>query len=147
MSEISIKEMNQILIEKSRQIEKNKNSDILNLTRERDKCVQKVSLLVDKQMEGKIDEDTFNTLIKEEDGKIVMLTNKIKELKSKRNKSKDQIEKVPGCKERIKELLDLKNSTRDLMFALIDRIEIDKDRNIEITYKFNLIDNDDYKYE
>lgn len=98
-------------------------------------------------MDGKIDEDTFNALIKEQDNKIVMLSNKIKELQYKRNKSKDQIEKVPDYKERIKELIDLKNPTRDLMFALIDRIEIDKDRNIEITYKFNLVDNDDYKYE
>ena len=32
------------------------------------------------------------------------------------------------------------------MFALIYRIEIDKDRNIQITYKFNLIDEDKYKY-
>lgn len=147
MNDISIDEINQILIEKGRQIERSKNSDILNLTKERDKCVKKINLLMDKQMDGKIDEDTFNTLIKEQDNKIVMFTNKIKELQSKRNKSKDQIEKVPDYKEKIKELLDLKNPTRDLMFALIDRIEIDKDRNIEITYKFNLIDNDNYKCE
>ena len=141
MNNISIDDINQILIEKGRQIEKNKNSDILNLTKERDKCVQKINFLIDKQMDGKIDEDIFNTLIKEQDNKIVKFTNRIKELQSKRNKSKEQIEKVPDYKEKIKELLDLKKITRDLMFALIDRIEIDKDRNIGITYKFNLIDN------
>lgn len=145
--DMSIDEINQILIEKGRQIEKEKNNDILNLIKERDKCVQKISLFMDKRMDSKIDEDTFNELIKEQDNKIVMFTNKIKELQSKRNKSNDQIEKVSDYKEKIKELLDLKNPTRDLMFALIDRIEIDKDRSIEITYKFNLIYNDDYKYD
>ena len=59
---------------------------------------------------------------------------------------KEQIEKVPNYRNKIKELLDLEHPTRDLMFALIDRIEIDKDRNIQITYKFNLIDEDKYKY-
>jgi len=53
---------------------------------------------------------------------------------------------VPNYREKIKELLDLSNPSRDLMFSLIDRIEIDKDRNIQITYKFNLIDGDNYKY-
>ena len=142
MDDISIEEMNQILIEKGELLEKNKNSDILNLTKERDKCIQKVDLLMDQQMDGKIDEATFNTLVKDQDSKIRILTRKINELQLKKNSSQDQIVKILDYKERIKELLDLKNPTRDLMFALIDRIEIDKDRNIEITYKFDLVNKD-----
>ena len=40
----------------------------------------------------------------------------------------------------------MNNPSRDLLFALIDRIEIDKDRNIQIAYKFDLIDEEKYEY-
>ena len=68
-------------------------------------------------------------------------------LKEKSNNSKEQIRKVPDYLDKINELIDLKNPSRELMFALIDRIEINKDRNVQITYKFNLIDEKEYKLD
>ena len=97
-------------------------------------------------MFGKIDEETFNRLMDIEDKAIVDVVKKIKELENKKNNSKEQIEKIPDYTKTIKEFLDINNPSRDLLFALIDRIEIDKDRNIQITYKFDLIDEDKYEY-
>ena len=37
---------------------------------------------------------------------------------------------------RIRELIDIKKPTRELLQTLIDKIEIDKNKNIEIFYKF-----------
>ena len=37
---------------------------------------------------------------------------------------------------RIRELIDIKKPTRELLQTLIDKIEIDKDKNIEIFYRF-----------
>ena len=37
---------------------------------------------------------------------------------------------------KIRELVDIKKPTRELLQTLIDKIEIDKDKNIEIFYRF-----------
>ena len=37
---------------------------------------------------------------------------------------------------KIRELIDIKKPTRELLQTLIDKIEIDKDKNIEIFYRF-----------
>ena len=52
-----------------------------------------------------------------------------------------------GVIDEIKELLNVDKPSRDLLFAVIDRIEIDQYRNIEIYYKFNLIKKDVFKYK
>ena len=41
--------------------------------------------------------------------------------------------------DKIKEFLEMKNPSRALIISLIDRIEIDEDKNIDIYYKFKLI--------
>lgn len=41
--------------------------------------------------------------------------------------------------DKIKELMSMKNPSRALISSLIDRIEIDEEKNIDIYYKFKLI--------
>ena len=60
---------------------------------------------------------------------------------------KTKVKKVPDYTDKIKELLNVDKPSRDLLFAVIDRIEIDQYRNIEIYYKFNLIKKDVFKYK
>jgi hypothetical protein len=36
-------------------------------------------------------------------------------------------------------LIDIENPTRELMQTIIERIIIDKDKNIEIVYKFSIL--------
>ncbi len=43
--------------------------------------------------------------------------------------------------EKIKELINLDKPSRELLQSIIDKIIIDKDRNIEIFYKFSLLNN------
>lgn len=44
-------------------------------------------------------------------------------------------------KNKVSELTDIDNPLRELLQALIDKIIIDKDRNVEIVYKFNMLNN------
>lgn len=143
---ISIEDINKKLIKRGELLEKNKNSDLITLNKEKEKHMKKLDLLICRDLAETLNKETLSTLIKAEDKALTGVIHKIKELENKKNNSKEQIKKIPDYREKIKELLDLNNPTRDLMFALIDRIEIDKDRNIQITYKFNLIDEDNYKY-
>mgnify|MGYP004571778585 FL=1 len=142
---ISIEDINKKLIKQAELLEKNKNSELIRLTKEKEKHIKKLNVLV-FEMFGRIDEETFNRLMDIEDKAIVDIVKKIKELENKKNNSKEQIEKLSDYTKTIKEFLDINNPSRDLLFALIDRIEIDKDRNIQITYKFDLIDENKYEY-
>ena len=46
------------------------------------------------------------------------------------------IKELEEYEKRIRELIDIKKPTRELLQTLIDKIEIDKDKNIEIFYRF-----------
>lgn len=43
--------------------------------------------------------------------------------------------------DKIRQLVDIENPSRELLQALIDKIIIDKDRNVEIVYKFSILNN------
>ena len=44
-------------------------------------------------------------------------------------------------------MLNLDKPNKDLLFTLIERIEADKDRNIIIKFKYNILSNFSFKYE
>ena len=46
-----------------------------------------------------------------------------------------------GNYNKIRELIDIDNPSRELIQSLIDKIIIDKDKNIEIIYKFSILNN------
>lgn len=146
MKNISIEDINNELIRKGKLLEKNKNNDLIRLNKEKEKRIKKLDLLINEEIEKNLDKETLTTLIKAEDKALRDVVHKIKELEQKKDNSKEQIEKVPDYRNKIKEFLNINNPSRDLLFALIDRIEIDKDRNIQVTYKFDLIDEDKCEY-
>ena len=48
---------------------------------------------------------------------------------------------IKDYEDKIRKLIDIDNPSRELIQALIDKIIIDKDRNIEIIYKFSILNN------
>ena len=46
--------------------------------------------------------------------------------------------KIPDYRKQIKQLLNIENPSRELLFTIIDKIVIDEDKNIEINFKFNI---------
>jgi len=49
---------------------------------------------------------------------------------------KDKTSDLKEYEEKIKKLIDIENPTRELLQTLVDKIIIDKDKNVEIIYKF-----------
>ena len=78
---------------------------------------------------------------------IETLKKKIIKLENSQLNEKTKVKKVPDYSDKIREFLKMDPPSRELMFAVIDRIEIDQYRNVEIKYKFNLIEKDSFKYE
>ena len=42
-------------------------------------------------------------------------------------------------KKKIKKIIDIENPTRELLQTIVDKIIIDKDKNVEIIYKFSIV--------
>ena len=65
-----------------------------------------------------------------QDSRIKELENCINEVPKKYNDEE--------IKQKIKELISMKKPTRELLFILVDKIIVDKDKNVEIIYKFSV---------
>lgn len=62
-------------------------------------------------------------------------------------KRKHSTDKLPNYINKIKRLLNLNNLNNDLLFALIKRIEADKNRNIIIKFGYYILYTHIFKYE
>ena len=58
-------------------------------------------------------------------------------------KKNETTKEIKNYEDKIKELINLDNPSRELLQSIIDKIVIDKDRNIEIFYKFSLLNDID----
>ena len=96
---------------------------------------------------GEILVDSFKILSAPIQKKIAEVKKRITKLENSQMKTKTKVQKVPDYSDKIRELLKMNPPSRELLFALIDRIEIDQYRNVEIKYKFNLIQQDIFKYK
>ena len=65
----------------------------------------------------------------------------IKKLRNDTNTIKNKADDLKEYEDKIKSLIDIENPTRDLIQMIIDKIVIDKDKNIEIIYKFSILNN------
>jgi len=106
---------------KHKNIQKTLENQLIVLT-------QKLKSLYDDKFNNIIQEDTYITLVKE-------VEKEIKNIK-KEQKQNIQLESMKINKKEINKLINKKPSN-ELLCLLIDRIDINKNREIEIKYKFS----------
>ena len=97
--------------------------------------ISKIDMLYEDKFRGNISEATYKRLSQETESllnKTQLDLEKYKNAKNEGIKTKE-LEKY---EKRIRGLIDIKKPTRELLQTLIDKIEIDKDKNIEIFYRF-----------
>lgn len=97
--------------------------------------ISKIDMLYEDKFKGNISDATYKRLSQETES----LLNKAQlDLENYKNTKKECIKtkKLEEYEKRIRELIDIKRPTRELLQTLIDKIEIDKDKNIEIFYRF-----------
>ncbi len=78
---------------------------------------------------------------RETENSLVRTREKIQSLQNIKNDKKVNKSELKDYEDKIRELIDIDNPSRELIQALIDKIIIDKDRNIEIIYKFSILNN------
>ena len=97
--------------------------------------ISKIDMLYEDKFKGNISEATYKRLSQETESLLNKTQLDLEKYKNTKNEG-IQTKELEEYEKRIRELIDIKKPTRELLQTLIDKIEIDKDKNIEIFYRF-----------
>ena len=114
---------------------------------EKNKLTKRLSTLYEDRCEEVISAEMYKELSKEYDDKLKAVNDKIEKQKMEVYRIKNSSNILPDYTKKIKELLNLKKSKKELYDMLIEKIQIDKDRNIIIKYKYDVIPESSFTYE
>ena len=120
---------------------------IKDLQIEKDKITNRLTTLYNDRCDGAISVDTYKVLASESENKLKQINESIENEQVKKYKIKNKSSVLPDYTKKIKKLLDLNKPKKELIDTLIDRIVIDKNRNITIKYKYDIVPEINFKYE
>ena len=83
-------------------------------------------------------EETYKRIANETESLLTKLRIQIDKLKDEEKVIENKTSNLKEYEEKIRMLIDIENPTRELLQTIIDKIIIDKDKNIEIIYKFSI---------
>lgn len=130
---------------------KNNNNDYNklrdNIIKEQEKILNNIQTIYQDRLEGNISPEQYKLLSKPYDDKLIEINAQLENINKEIEKRKNTADKLPNYIKKIKMLLNLDNPNKDLLFALIERIEADVDRNITIKFRYDLIEPHTFKYE
>ena len=102
---------------------------------------RKLDALYEDKYNEVISVDTYMRISKSTENQISLLEKQLDEIKSNEKNLKEDKKKFLDYENEIKKLLDLNNPNRELIKTLVDNIIIDQNKNVEIVYKFKVLDN------
>ncbi len=120
--------------------EKNNTIEQQNFLKEKIKeCTNKINMLYEDKFKGIISDSTYKKLSEETEILLNETEFKLKELLIHEEKTPNISKEFNKYRDEIKKLIDIDNPTRELLQSIIDRITIDKNRKVEISYRFRLM--------
>ena len=140
LDKLDIKSLAKLVNDKNNKKESN-GEEINYLNKRIKECNSKIDMLYDDKFKGNISEDTYKRLSRETEILLNQFKARMEELQSLDKKKVDSAKEIKKYEQKIKELINLDKPSRELLQSIIDKIIIDKDRNIEIFYKFSLLNN------
>lgn len=117
------------------------NNNINDLRKQEKALISKLDMLYQDKFNGIVSEEMYLRISRETENSLVRIREKIQSLQDAKNDKKINKNDLKNYEDKIRELIDIDNPSRELIGALIDKIIIDKDRNIEIIYKFSMLNN------
>ena len=120
---------------------------IKDLQIEKDKITNRLTTLYNDRCDGVISVDTYKVLASESENKLKQINESIENEQVKKYKIKNKSSVLPDYTKKIKKLLDLNKPKKELIDTLIDKIVIDKNRDITIKYKYDVVPEINFKYE
>ena len=140
LDKLDVKSLAKLVNDKNNKKESN-GEEINYLNKRIKECNSKIDMLYDDKFKGNISEDTYKRLSRETEILLNQSKARLEELQTIDKKKIDSAKEIKKYEEKIKELINLDKPSRELLQSIIDKIIIDKDRNIEIFYKFSLLNN------
>ena len=147
MKELDLKQLNDEVVKNVHKETNNIDNVIKNLEIEKEKITKRITTLYNDRCDGVISTETYKELAKESETKLKEINDLIDNENSKKYRIKNNVNVLPDYTKKIKKLLDLNKPKKELIDALIDKIVIDKDRNITIYFKYDIVPVVSFKYE
>ncbi len=123
------------------------NKRITDLNKEKEKLLNRLSNIYDDKLNDEITPLVYKEMSFKVEKEIEQVNKSIEETKNKLEEINSKADIIPDFHKQIKKLLNLKKPKKELLYTLIHRIEIDKDRNITFKFKFNIIDDYTFTYQ
>lgn len=111
------------------------NSEITILKKKIEDINNKIENLFEDKYKGIFDEEDFSRLYVKLKNDRVLAEENIKKIKEK----KENQESTDEIKEALKKFLNAKEITKIDLISLVDKIEINEQKNVVIHYKYNLL--------
>ena len=147
IKELDIKELNDEVVKNIHKETTNIDKIVKELQIEKEKITSRLKTLYNDRCDGVISADTYKELASEFEQKLKQINEKIEDQNVKKYKVKNKANILPDYTKKIKKLLDLNKPKKELIDTLVDKIVIDKDRNITICFKYDIVPEVTFKYE
>ena len=145
-NDLDYKELNDEIIKRT----KNNSDEYLKrkeeIEKEQNKISESIKTLYQDRLDDNISLDQYKILSLPFEEKLRDLNRQLEGINMEIIKRKHNSDKIPNYINIIKKLLNLSNPSKELLFALIERIEADKDRNITITFKYDILNTYTFRY-
>ena len=147
IKKLDIKELNDEVVKNIHKETTNIDKIVKELQIEKEKITSRLKTLYNDRCDGVISADTYKELAGESEQKLKQINENIENQNIKKYKMKNKVNTLPDYTKKIKKLLDLSKPKKELIDTLVDRIVIDKDRNITIYFKYDIVPEVTFKYE
>lgn len=147
INELDINELNSQVVKNVHKETTDIDKVIKELQIEKDKIANKLATLYNDRCDGVISTDAYKILANESEIRLKQINESIENEQTKKYKIKNKSSVVPNYTKKIKELLDLNEPKKELLDILIDRVIIDKNRNITIKYMYDIAPETTFQYE
>ncbi len=127
------------------EINNKKNNDIKiqekvkELESKEKEYLRKLDMLYEDKFKGLVSDEMYKRIANETEVLLSKLRNEIDKLKDDTKVIKNKTDDLKQYEDKIKSSIDIENPTRELIQTIIEKIIIDKDKNIEIIYKFSIL--------
>lgn len=144
---LNINELNEEIIKRTKNNTDEYKNKKENIIKEQNKLLETIQIIYKDRLEGNITPEQYKILSNPYESKLKDLNKQLEDINIEIEKRKNNTDKLPNYISKIKRLLNLNNPNKDLLFTLIERIEADKDRNIIIKFRYDILDTYTFKYE
>ena len=148
IKELNIKELNDEVVKNiHKETTTNIDKIVKELQIEKEKVIGRLKTLYNDRCDGVVSVDTYKEFASEFEHKLKQINENIENQNIKKYKIKNKANILPDYTNKIKQLLNLNKPKKELIDTLVDKIVIDKDRNITIYFKYDIVQEVTFKYE